>query len=218
MNLLRNIILNSVDGILKRMDIDYLDSLLLHRPDMLMDLEGVKEAFDILQAEGKVRFFGVSNFNSEQFLMLQDAVSQPLMFNQLQFGLMHTGMVDSDFNVNLSNTVAANHSLGLLDFLRRKHITLQAWSPFQYGEFEGSFINNPKFPELNDKLDQLAKKYNVGKNAIAAAWILRWHGQAQVIIGTMTPAHIADSAKAGSMELTRKEWYDLYLAAGHDLP
>lgn len=211
-------ILEAVDNILARMDIDYLDSLVLHRPDALMDLEGVKEAFDILQAEGKVRFFGVSNFNSQQFEMLQEVVSQPLMFNQLQFGLMHTGMIDSDFNTNVSGTVPENHSFGLLDFLRRKHITLQAWSPFQYGNFEGSFINNPDFPELNEELAKLANKYNVGKNAIAAAWILRWPGQAQVIIGAMTPAHIVDSAKGADVKLSRQEWYDLYIAAGHDLP
>lgn len=214
----KNHILDAVDGILERMDITYLDSILLHRPDALMDLDGIKEAFDILQAEGKVRFFGVSNFNVEQFLMLQNTVSQPLMFNQLQFGLMHTGMIDSDFNVNVTGTVNANHSYGLLSFLRRKHITLQAWSPFQYGQFEGSFINNPNFPELNEELEKLAKKYNVGKNAIATAWILRWPGQAQVIIGAMTPAHITDSAKGADITLTRQEWYDLYMAAGHDLP
>lgn len=211
-------ILNAVDGVLERMDVDYLDSLVLHRPDFLMDLEGIKEAFDILQAEGKVRFFGVSNFNIEQFKMLQSVVSQPLMFDQLQFGLMHTGMIDSGFNTNVTGTVDANHAAGLLEFLRSNHVTLQAWSPFQYGQFEGTFINNPDFPELNEELEKLANKYNVGKNAIAAAWILSWPGQAQVIMGTMTPAHIADSAKGADVELTRQEWYDLYVAAGHQLP
>lgn len=214
----KDYILNAVDGVLDRMDIDYLDSLLLHRPDFLMDLEGVKEAFDILQAEGKVRFFGVSNFNVEQFKMMQDVVSQPLMFDQLQFGLMHTGMIDTGFNTNVTGTVDANHAQGLMEFLRRKHVTLQAWSPFQYGQFEGTFINNPKFPELNDELENLANKYRVGKNAIAAAWILAWPGQVQMIMGTMTPAHIADSAKGAEIKLTRQEWYDLYMAAGHKLP
>ena len=211
-------ILAAVDGILQRMDIDYLDSLLLHRPDALMDLNGVKEAFDILQAEGKVRFFGVSNFNPEQFRMLQRVVSQPLMFDQLQFGLMHTGMIDFGLHTNMTDPFSINHDGELLEFLRSNHVTLQAWSPFQYGNFEGTFINNPKYPELNDELQKLADKYHVGKNAIATAWILRWPGQAQVIIGTMTPEHIADSAKGGEVELTREEWYNLYFAAGHDLP
>lgn len=211
-------ILDGVDGILKRMGIDYLDSLVLHRPDALMDLDGIKQAFDILQAKGKVRFFGVSNFNPAQFRMLQSVVSQPLMFDQLQFGLMHTGMIDFGFHTNMADDASINHDGSLLEFLRMNHVTLQAWSPFQYGNFEGTFINNPKFPELNRKLQEIGDKYNVGKNAIAAAWILRWPGQVQVIMGTMTPAHIADSAKGADIELTRQEWYDLYFAAGHDLP
>lgn len=211
-------ILKAVDGILERMGIDYLDSLLLHRPDPLMDLEGVKEAFDILQAEGKVRFFGVSNCNPGQFRMLQKAVSQPLMFDQLQFSLMHTGMIDFGLHTNMADAASVNHDGELLEFLRTNRVTLQAWSPFQYGYFEGTYINNPKFPELNQELQKLADKYDVGKNAIATSWILRWPGQAQVILGTMTPAHIADSAKGADVELTRQEWYDLYLAAGHDLP
>lgn len=211
-------ILDAVDGILKRMDIDYLDSLVLHRPDILMDLEGIREAFDILQASGKVRFFGVSNFNPAQFKMLQNVVSQQLMFNQLQFSLMHTGMIDFGLHTNMTDEDSINHDDGLLEFLRMNHITLQAWSPFQYGNFEGTFIDNPNFPELNKKLQEIGDKYGVGKNAIAAAWILRWPGQVQVIMGTMTPAHILDSAKGADIELTNQEWYDLYFSAGHDLP
>lgn len=211
-------ILDAVDGVLKRMDIDYLDAVLLHRPDPLMDLEGIKEAFDILQASGKVRFFGVSNFNPQQFQMVQDSITQRLMFNQLQFGLMHTGMVDFGINTNISNADGTDHDGGLLDFCRRKHVTIQAWSPFQYGNFEGTFINNPDYPELNKELEKLADKYGVGKNAIAAAWILKHPAQIQMVMGTMTPAHIADSAKGANVDLTNQEWYDLYLAAGHKLP
>lgn len=142
-------ILEAVDGVLERMETDYLDAVLLHRPDPLMDLAGIKEAFDILQASGKVRFFGVSNFNPQQFMMVQDSVTQRLMFNQLQFGLMHTGMVDFGINTNISNTDGTDHDGGLLDFCRRQHVTIQAWSPFQYGNFEGTFIDNPDYPELN---------------------------------------------------------------------
>lgn len=211
-------ILEAVDGILSRMQIDYLDSLLLHRPDALMDLDGIKEAFDILQANGKVRFFGVSNFNPQQFEMLQDNLTQRLMFNQLQFGLMHTGMVDFGINTNLSTADGTDHDGGLLEFCRRKHVTIQTWSPFQYGNFEGTFINNPDYPEINAELEKIANKYEVGKNAIAAAWILKHPANMQMIMGTMNPDHIADSAKGGNIELTNQEWYDLYLAAGHKLP
>lgn len=211
-------ILDAVDGILSRMGTDYLDSLLLHRPDPLMDLDGIEEAFDILQASGKVRFFGVSNFNPQQFEMVQSQVSQHLMFNQLQFGLMHTGMVDRGIHTNMLDADSVDHDGGLLEFSRQHHITIQTWSPFQYGNFEGTFINNPDYPELNQALQKLADQYGVGKNAIAAAWILKHPAQMQMIIGTMNPAHIADSAKGADVELTNQEWYDLYLAAGHKLP
>lgn len=211
-------ILEAVDGILNRLHTDYLDSLLLHRPDTLMDLDGIKEAFDILQASGKVRFFGVSNFNPQQVEMLQEKLTQRLMFNQLQFGLMHTGMVDFGINTNISNADGTDHDGGLLEYCRRKHITIQTWSPFQYGYFEGTFINNPDYPELNAELEKLADKYGVGKNAIAAAWILKHPANMQMIMGTMNPQHIADSAKGGDIVLTNQEWYDLYLAAGHKLP
>lgn len=211
-------IINGVNGILERMGTDYLDSLVLHRPDVLMDPEQVAEAFDELQASGKVRFFGVSNFNSSEIKLLKTAVSQPLMFDQLQFGLKHTEMIDTIIHTNMSDQKSLDHDGQLLNYLREHHFTIQAWSPFQYGFFEGSFINNPDFPELNIALQKLADKYQVGKNAIAAAWILTYPAQIQVLVGSMNPDHIKDSAKASDIKLTKQEWYDLYLAAGNDLP
>lgn len=211
-------ILDAVDGILKRMQIDYLDSLVLHRPDPLMDLDGIQEAFDILQASGKVHFFGVSNFNPAQFKMLQSHLTQHLMVDQLQFGLMHTGMIDFGLHTNMADDDSVNHDGELLEFCRQHKITIQAWSPFQYGNFEGTFINNPDYPKVNDKLAQLADKYQVGKNAIAAAWILKHPANIQMIMGTMNPDHIIDSAKGADVQLTNQEWYDLYFAAGHVLP
>ncbi|MDO1604686.1 aldo/keto reductase [Lactobacillus sp. YT155] len=211
-------IVESVDGILQRLNIDYLDSFLLHRPDTLMDPEEIAKAFDELQTTGKVRHFGVSNFNPEQYQMVQEAVDQKLLINQLQFGIMHTGMIDFGIHTNMSDDRSVDHDGGILEFSRRKGVTIQAWSPFQYGFFEGVFINNDKFPELNSKLEELAKKYNVGKNAIATAWILRHPANIQVILGTMNPDHIADSAQGGDVQLTNQEWYDVYFAAGNDLP
>ncbi len=211
-------IIAGVDGILDRMQIDYLDSLVLHRPDALMDPEEVAEAFDQLQASGKVRFFGVSNFNPSEIELLQSAITQRIMFDQVQLSLMHTGMIDFNFHTNMLDERSVNHDGQLLNYLQSKHITLQAWSPYQYGMFEGSFIDNPKFPKVNELLQKLADKYDVGKNAIAAAWILRLPLNVQILVGSMNPAHIADSAKGADIELSRQEWYDLYLAAGNDLP
>lgn len=211
-------LLDSVDGILERMGIDYLDSYLLHRPDPLMEPEEIAEAFDILQASGKVRHFGVSNFNPEQFQLLQAYVDQKLLINQLQFSIMHTGMIDYGMHTNMTDTRSFDHDGGVLEFSRRKGVTIQAWSPFQYGFFEGVFVDNDKFPELNELLEKLAKKYNTNKNAIATAWILRHPANMQVILGTMNPTRIKESAAGGEVTLTKQEWYDVYFAAGNDLP
>lgn len=211
-------LLDSVDGILERMEIDYLDSYLLHRPDPLMEPEEIAEAFDILQASGKVRHFGVSNFNPEQFKLLQSHVDQKLLINQLQFSIMHTGMIDYGMHTNMTDTRSFDHDGGVLEFSRRKGVTIQAWSPFQYGFFEGVFVDNDKFPELNELLDKLAKKYDTNKNAIATAWILRHPANMQVILGTMNPTRIKESAAGGDVTLTKQEWYDVYFAAGNDLP
>lgn len=211
-------ITQAVDGILQRLDIDYLDSFLLHRPDPLMEPDEVADVFDTLQREGKVRHFGVSNFNPQQFMLLQESLNQRLLINQLQFGLMHTNMIDHGIHTNMTDERSVNHDGELIEFCRRNDVTIQAWSPFQYGSFDGVFINNPKFPELNKKLAELGDKYQVSKNAIATAWILRHPAKIQVLIGTMNPEHIKDSAQGSDIELTRQEWYDLYFAAGNDLP
>ena len=211
-------LINAVDGILSRMKIDYLDSLLLHRPDALMDPAEIAAAFDELQRDGKVRHFGVSNFNPMQVDLLQSGVSQRLLINQLQLSVMHTGPIDFNIHTNMTDEQSIDHDRGVLDYSRLHNMTVQAWSPFQYGQIEGNFIGNPKFPEVNDALQKVAEQKGVSKNAIAAAWILRHPANTQVIIGTMTPAHIIDSAKGADISLTAQEWYDIYLAAGNDLP
>lgn len=211
-------IIKSVDGILSRMKIDYLDSLLLHRPDALMDPAEIAAAFDELQKDGKVRHFGVSNFNPMQVELLQAGLSQKLLINQLQLSVMHTGPIDFNIHTNMTDARSIDHDRGVLDYSRLHNMTVQAWSPFQYGQIEGNFIGNPKFPEVNDALQKLADKKGVSKNAIAAAWILRHPAIGQVIIGTMTSEHIVDSAKGADISLTAQEWYDIYLAAGNDLP
>ncbi len=211
-------LIDAVDGILSRMQLDYLDSFLLHRPDPLMEIDEIAAAFDDLQASGKVRHFGVSNFNPEQFKMVQAGISQKLLINQLQLSIAHTGMIDFGMHTNMADDRSLNHDGSVLEFSRRMGTTIQAWSPFQYGMFEGSFINSPKYQALNESLAQLADKYHTSKNAIAVAWILRLPANMQVVLGTMTPQHIIDSANGADIELTKQEWYDVYFAAGNDLP
>jgi len=212
-------ILTSVDNILKRLDTDYLDVLALHRPDTLMDPFEVADAFDILTDTGKVRQFGVSNQNVAQMMYLQKNIKQKLTVNQLQFSIMHTPMIDSGFNVNMSRDAKSlDRDGGILEYCRMNDITIQAWSPYQYGFFEGIFVDNPKFPELNKKLEEIGNKYGLSKTAIATVWILTHPANMQVVIGTMNPTRIKDIANSSHVKLTRQEWYEIYRAAGNVLP
>ena len=174
-------IIKSVEGSLKRLKMDYLDALLLHRPDTLVEPEEVAAAFDELEKAGKVKYFGVSNQNPGQIELLKKYVSQPLLANQLQFGIMHTGMIDRGIHVNMTDSGSVDHDGGILEYSRLNDMTIQAWSPYQYGFFEGVFIGNEKFPELNAKLEELAEKYQTTATGIASAWILRHPANMQAI-------------------------------------
>lgn len=211
-------ILTSVDGILQRLKTDYLDILILHRPDTLMEPEEVAEALDFLQTSGKVRNFGVSNFNSMQIELLKSCVKQPILVNQMQFSIMHTGMVNSGMQVNTLFEGSVDRDQSILEYCRLKNITLQAWSPFQYGFFEGIFIDNDQFPELNKVMGRIAEEKGVSKSAIAVAWILRHPAKMQTVVGTTNTERLKDICTASNLELSREEWYEIYRAAGNQLP
>ena len=212
-------ILESVDDSLKRLKTDYLDSLLLHRPDLIFEPEQVAEAFDILFTSGKVRHFGVSNVPTLQMELLRKYVKQPLVFNQLQFSLEQSQLIDQALYVNnLTTERSIDRDNGTLDYCRLHDITIQAWSPLQKGFFKGCFVDDPELPELNKALGEVAEKYGVSKTAIAIAWILRHPAKMQAIVGTMNPEHLRDIAAASKVELTHNEWYKLYLASGKVLP
>lgn len=211
-------ILAAVDGSLKRLQTDYLDVLLLHRPDALVEPEEVAEAFTILQDSGKVKYFGVSNQNPMQIELLKKFVRQPLIINQLQFSITNTGMIDAGINVNMEIDPSIDRDGSILDYCRLHDITIQPWSPFQYGFFEGVFLDNPKFPELNQKIDELAAAYGVTNTAIAIAWILRHPAHMQPIIGTTNAQRVQDICRASDITLSRQEWYEIYRAAGNKLP
>lgn len=211
-------ILESVDGILKRLKTEYLDVLLLHRPDTLVEPEEVAEAFDLLERSGKVRHFGVSNQNPMQIQLLKKSVKQPLVANQLQLSITNATMISSGINVNMLNDSAVNRDGSVLDFCRLNDITIQPWSPFQFGFFEGVFLGNEKFPELNRKIDEIAAKYEVSNTTIAIAWILRHPARMQPVTGTTSLERLIDCCKASEITLTRQEWYEIYRAAGNVLP
>lgn len=211
-------ILDAVDGSLRRLKTDYLDVFLLHRPDALVEPEEVAEAFTKLKESGKVRHFGVSNHNPLQIELLKKYVEQDLIVNQLQYSVMHTGMVDKGLQVNTEHNSAIDRDDSILDYSRLNDMTIQAWSPFQYGFFDGVFIDNDKFPELNATLKEIADKKGVNKSAIAIAWILRHPAKIHAIIGTMNPERLTGIAKASDIEISREDWYEIYRAAGNELP
>ncbi len=212
-------ILDSAEGILSRLKTDYLDVLLLHRPDLLFEPEEVAAAFDALESSGKVRFFGVSNTTPGQLELLKKYVRQPLVINQLQFSLEQSQLIDGGLYLNnLTTDRSINRDYGVLDYCRLHDITIQAWSPLQIGMFGGCFVDNPDFPELNTALAELAEQYGVSKTAIAIAWILRHPAKMQAIAGTMNPQHLRELCAAADIRLTHQEWYRLYLASGKFLP
>jgi predicted oxidoreductase len=211
-------ILASVEGILKRLKTDYLDVLLLHRPDALVEPEEVAQAFEQLHQRGLVRHFGVSNHNPSQIELLQASVPMKLQVNQLQFSITNTGMIDHGLNVNMEINRSVDRDGGVLDYCRLKKITIQPWSPFQFGFFEGAFLNHPKFPKLNQVIDAMAETYGVSNTTIAIAWILRHPAGMQPIVGTTNPERVKQVALASGVSLTRQEWYEIYQAAGNTLP
>ena len=212
-------ILDSADGILRRLKTEYLDALLLHRPDLLFDPEEVAEAFDELHRAGKVRHFGVSNVTPGQLELLKKYVKQPLVFNQLQFSLDQSQLIDNGLYLNnLTTERSVVRDSGVLDYCRLHDITIQAWSPLQFGMFKGCFVDHPDFPELNKALGEIGEKYGVSKTAVAIAWILRHPAKMQAIAGTMNPDHLRDICAATGVTLTHREWYQLYLASGKFLP
>ena len=213
-------IISSLDKSLQRLEMDYVDVFLLHRPDTLMEPEEVAEAFSQVHKAGKARYFGVSNHNAWQIRLLNKYLGdkQKILVNQLQFSPAHTVMIDAGFNVNMANAPSIDHDGSILEFCRYENITIQAWSPFLYGFFEGVFLGDDKFAELNKVIDELALEKGVTPEAIVIAWILRHPANMQAIPGTTNKDRLKGICAAGSVNMTREEWYRVYCAAGNKLP
>ena len=214
----KDYIIKSVDGILQRLKIDHLDSLLLHRPDALMESDQVAEAFDLLYKQGKVRNFGVSNQNPMMMELLKKDVKQPLAVNQLQLSAAFTPGFESGFHVNMEDSQAAMRDGSIFEYCKLHDVIIQAWSVLQFGYFKGNFVGNEKFQALNQVLERLAIKYGVTSSTIAVSWILRYPAKMQAVVGTTNPKHLIEASQATNFNLTRKEWYEIYLAAGNNLP
>jgi predicted oxidoreductase len=210
----------SVEESLRALRTDYLDVLLLHRPDTLVEPDEVAKVFDELYDAGKVRHFGVSNHTPGQIELLQASVRRPLAFNQVQLSITHAPLFAAGIAANMAALdQSVDRDNGLLDYSRLKGITLQAWSPFQKGFFDGVFLGDREnYAELNDKIDALAEKYDVTPTGIAVAWITRHPADIQVVLGTTRPERVRESAAGSEVPLTREEWYGLFSAAGYTVP
>ena len=211
-------IIASVDGILKRLDMEYLDALLLHRPDALVEPEEVAAAFDELERTGKVRHFGVSNMKPMQIELLKKCVKQPLVANQLQVSAAHSSMISNGLEVNMLTNGAMDRDGSVLDYCRLKDITIQAWSPFQYGKIKGVFLQNDDYSVLNNKLAEIGEKYDVSATTMAVAWLLRHPANMQILAGTMNLERFDEICKACDIQLSKEDWYQIFIAAGNILP
>lgn len=209
-------IVSSVEGSLKRIGTDYLDVLCLHRPDTLFEGEEVAKAFDELHGRGLVREFGVSNFNPQQIELLEKYVDYPIICNQLEFGLFHSGMVDCGICSNMKNDFSLSNDGHMLEYSRLNGITIQAWGPMR-SPF-GFFPDNEALKKENDFLEDFARGFGVTKEALAAAWIMRHPAKIQVLLGTTNPERLKALAKADEVELSRSDWYKIYTETGHILP
>ncbi len=211
-------IISSVENSLKRLGVDNVDVLLLHRPDLLMEPDEVAEAFDRLYESGKVSHFGVSNHSPMQIELLKKSVKQPLCINQMQLSITNASMISNGANVNLNNADGVNLDGYLRDYCRINGITIQPWSPLQHGFIEGSFLGNDKYKELNGVIGEVAEKYDLTDTAVAIAWLLRLPDKMQPVVGSVNIQRIRDIAKASEIELSKEDWYRIYLAAGYRLP
>ncbi len=214
-------IVNSVEGCLKRLQTDYLDVLLLHRPDPLVEPEEVARAFDKLKESGKVRHFGVSNHTAAQLALLQKQVTQPIITNQVAFNVLHTHMLDEGIIFNQTKPGVITRDEGTIEYCREHNITLQAWGPLAWGRLTGR--PGITLTETEAKAAQLvaemAQAKNVSAEAILIAWILRHPARIQPLIGSTKPNRIAASCQAATVQLSREEWYQLFVAGrGENLP
>ena len=217
----REHILRAVDGSLERLGVDYVDVLLLHRPDPLVDGEEVAEALRRLNDQGKVRSVGVSNMSEGQIRYLQRWLDMPIVANQLEMGLTRIGFLESGVHVNQEAARDNTFPDGTLEFCRLEGIQIQAWGPMANGYLSGRALDDqPETVRSTARLvAAMAQERGVTREAIVIAWLLRHPAAIQPVIGTKNPERIRACAQAEDVELSREDWYTLYVAArGRELP
>lgn len=223
----------SVDGSLQRLGVEYLDILLLHRPDPLVDPDEVAKALSRLHTSGKVRWFGVSNMNAGQMELLQTSLDLPLIVNQLEMSLLHTGFVETGVHVNQRAARGNTFPDGTMEYMQLSSVQIQAWSPLARGLYsmerseikermtsEGASVDEiAAVQQTATVVHELAEERGVSIEAIILAWLMKHPAGIQPVIGTTNPQRIRDCGQAAEVELTRDEWYRLYVASrGRPLP
>lgn len=207
-------ILSAVDASLSRLQVEYMDVLLLHRPDPLVEPDEVAEAFDRLKGSGKVRHFGVSNMSPGQIELLQAACSVPLVVNQLEMSLMYTGWLDQGVLVNQKSGADVSFAAGIVEYCRLKNIQIQAWSSLANGAYSGRVLTNPSEEVLRTKqlVQAMALSKETSAEAIVLGWLMRHPAGIQPVIGTVNPEriHRCQDAVRQAKIMTREEWYRLY--------
>jgi predicted oxidoreductase len=213
-------IVRSVEGSLKRLKTDYLDLLLLHRPDPLVEPDEVARAFDALHQAGKVRWFGVSNHTAAQLDLLRQSLRQPVVVNQVAFNVIHGHMLNEGIVFNQDNPLLARNE-GTIEYCRQHNITLQSWGSLAWGLLSGREPEQPseRITQTAGLVARMAQARKVGPEAILIAWILRHPARIQAIIGTTRPERIAAACQGDGVELDREAWYRLFVAGrGEELP
>lgn len=218
-NLSREYIVKQTLSILDRLKTDYLDTLLLHRPDPLMQAEEIAEAFEWLHTRGLVRFFGVSNMHLKHIRYIAGQSHYPIIVNQLQFSLGHRLLIESDISVNQKDTTPSASTDGMLAYCHDQGVTLQAWGALDQGAYLNSEGASAQQLQVIEKVHQLAEQHNTTREGILLAWLFALPAKIVPIIGTTRPERIAACAQSLKVVLSRQEWYDLWIAArGNSLP
>ncbi|MBR3326976.1 MAG: aldo/keto reductase [Atopobiaceae bacterium] len=211
-------IMDSVENSLKELKTDHIDSLLLHRPDALMEPQEIARAFQELHDAGKVIDFGVSNQNPAMMRRLAAYLPFPITANQVQLSAAFTPMFDAFFNANMQNDAGIMRDGGILEYGAEHDMAIQAWSVLQHGYFGGVFLGDSDYQGLNDSLSRIAADHGTTPTAVAINWVLRYPAKMQAIVGTTRPERVRQSAAACDWTMTREEWYEVYLSAGNKLP
>ncbi|KAI3643659.1 hypothetical protein MP228_009823 [Amoeboaphelidium protococcarum] len=191
-------ILQQVEDSLRAVQTDYFDILLIHRPDPLTNADEVAEAFRDLQASGKVKYFGVSNFKTSQIELLESRLPFPLVTNQIECSVAHT----------------APFYDGTLDYSQMKRSSPMIWSPLYGGKLFNEQSEDPQIQRLREAMSKIGKNHNNASiDQVAYAWLLNHPSNMCLILGTNDQKRIETAAKSVNIKLTRQEWFAILEAS-----